>query len=253
MISWKNWMALGLCWSALIFECRAQALLNSEGDRPPPGFGVVDQGGFFNRNASALKRIAGQIRRLEQEHGYMIYLVIEPVLIASTASERAAELREAWVPEGNGLVVVFESDSRDLGIGRDLAGRPIEPGTGARIPSHETAALLDQAMAATDANLVPDLYLEALIGNLTTGFDAYFKRRAAPPPAERTLKITLLVVGTLALLGLGAIGVGGLVRHSSMVAVRSFRFPPVDRPERLGAPCGGDVTARRFAPPGPRI
>ena len=183
----------------------------------------------------------------------MIYLVIEPLLIASTASERAAELREAWVPEGNGLVVVFESDSRNLGIARDLAGRPIEPGSSARIPSHETAALLDRAMAATNANLVPDLYLEALIGNLTTGFDTYFKRRATPPPAQRTLKITLLVVGTLALLGLSAIGVGGLVRHSSMVGVRSFRFPPVDRPERLGAPCGGEVTARRFAPPGPRV
>lgn len=252
MIALKNWMALWLCWSALIFEGRAQALPNGAGDLPPPGFGVVDQGGFFNRNASAMKRIAGQIRRLEQEHGYMIYLVVEPVLIATTASERAAELREAWVPDGNGLVVVFESDSRNLGIGRDLAGRPMGPGNPARIPSHETAALLNGAMATTDAKLAPDLYLEALVGNLATGFDGYFKRRAAPPPAARTMKITLLVVGTLALLGLGAIGVGGLVRYSSMAAVRSFRFPVVDRPERLGAPCGGNVTARRFAPPGPR-
>ncbi len=67
------------------------------------------------------------------------------------------------------------------------------------------------------------------------------------------MKTGMLIVGTVSLLGLGAIGVGGWVRHSKMAGARSFRFPAVDRPERLEAPCGGSVTARRFAQPAPRV
>lgn len=91
-----------------------------------------------------------------------------------------------------------------------------------------------------------------LVGKLSGEFDGYSKRRDTPPPAARSMKIGMLLVGTVSLLGLGAIGVGGLVRHAKMAGARSFRFPAVDRPQRLGAPCGGSVTARRFAPPAPR-
>jgi hypothetical protein len=175
--------------------------------------------------------------------------VVEPVLIAATAPEMAAELRQAWVPDGNGLVMVFESDSRQLGVGRDLTGSAENP---LRVPSHELTALLNRALEAADPKLAKEAYIENFVEQLTGELDSYFKRRATPPPADRSVKIGLLVAGTLALLGLAAIGLGGLVRHSSMAGVRSFRFPTVDRPERLGAPCGGNVTARRFAPPTPR-
>lgn len=102
-----------------------------------------------------------------------------------------------------------------------------------------------QALAEPNGNQAP------LMGKLAGEFDGYSKLRDTPP-AARSMKIGLLVAGTLSLLGLGAIGVGGLVRHSYLAGARSFRFPAVDRPERLGAPCGGQVTARRFAPPAPR-
>ena len=253
MIRLKHWLAIWLCLGAFAFETQGQALpeLAEHGKAPPP-FGVLDPSGFFNRDPGALKRISEQIRKLEQEHGYRLFLVVEPVLIATSAPERASELLQAWVPDGNGLVVVFESDSRNLGVGRDMtAGQPQAPNAN-RVPSYETTSVLTHAMESIDPKLSADLYVESLMTQLANGFDAYFKRRDTPTPAERSMKIALLVVGTLSLLGLGAIGLGGLVRHSSMAGVRSFRFPVVDRPERLGAPCGGNVTARRFAPPAPR-
>ena len=222
------------------------------GIQAPPAFGVLDAGGCFSRNPGSLKRISDQVRKLEHDHGYMIYLVVEPVLISTTASERASELRQAWVPDGNGLVLVFETDSRNLGIGRDMIGNQSGAGNPAQVASYETVAMITRAMQATDPKLGPDVYLESLVDKLAGEFDGYFKRRDTPPPAARSMKIGLLVLGTLSLLGLGAIGVGGLVRHSYLAGARSFRFPAVDRPERLGAPCGGQVTARRFAPPAPR-
>lgn len=236
--------AMFVAWMALMLTGSAQSL-----HPRAPVFGISDDSGFFNQDSGAFKRISDQLRKLEHEHGFKIYVVVEPVLIASTTAERASELRQAWVPEGDGIVVVFESDSRSLGIGRDLAASPSQQVTTVRVPSHETNAILTRALESTDSQLAPEAYLETFVTSLVVGFDDYFKRIATPPPAERSMKIGLLIVGTVALLGLAAIGLGSLVRHSGMAAIKVFRFPTVDRPERLGAPCGGSVTSRSFASP----
>ena len=218
----------------------------------PPVSGILDDGGFFSRDAGAYKRISEQLRKLEQDHSFKIYLVIEPVLITASAPELAAELRQLWLPNGNGLVLVYESNSHNIGVGRDIAGGPDLSDNFFRIPSHETTAILNRAMDSTQMDKTSDAFLETFIGNLVSAFEGYFIRRATPPPPERSIKIGLLVIGTLSLLGLAVIGLGALVRHSSMAGVRSFRFPVVDRPERLGAPCGSSVTARCFGPQRPR-
>jgi hypothetical protein len=96
--------------------------------------------------------------------------------------------------------------------------------------------------------LAREAYLETLVGNIAREFDGYFTRRAAPPPAGRSLRFALLATGGLALLALGAIGVGALARMQSVAGARVFRIPPVDLPERLGAPCGGEVVSRSFKP-----
>ncbi len=252
MTRFHKMLAVWLCWGILVLQSHGQVLPETSapnGVQAPPVFGVLDSGGFFNRNPGALKRISEQLRKLEHDRGYMVYLVVESVLIASSATERAAELRQAWVPDGNGLVVVFETDSRSLAIGRDLVDQPSTTKNLARVPTYETTAILSRAMGDTDPRVAPEVYLEALMGKISAEFDGYFKRRDTQPSAARSMKITLLVIGTLALLGLGAIGLGGLMRHSRIAGVQSFRFPAVNLPERLKAPCGGSVTARRFAPP----
>lgn len=239
-----QWLACCCCFWALAAPVLAQDLGHAE--RKPPAFTIVDDSGFFSKSSGALERISDQLRKLEAEHGFKIYLVVESVLITGSAQERATELFQQWLPEGNGLVVVFESDSRRLGVGRDLSGRPDIQDDIVRVPSHETNAILTMALQTVDPALAREPYLEAFAGKLVEGFEDYFKRLDAPPPPERSLRIGLLVVGTLALLGLGGIIIGAFIRHSGMATTRRFYFPVVDRPERLGAPCGGSVTARRF-------
>lgn len=257
MIRLKHWLAFLLCWGAFALHLQGQEhpewLAKTDGEKPPPVFGVVDENHFFNKNAGAFKRISEQLRKLETDHGYRIYLVVEPVLITTTPSELAAELRKAWIPNGNGLVLVFESNSHHLGIGWDLTSRPVHPlENPSQVPSHETSAMLARAKDSIDESLPPEPYLETLVTNLVREHDGYFSRLTEPPPPERSVRMSLLIIGTLALLGLGAIAAGALIRHSSMTAVGRFRFPVVDRPERLGAPCGGSVTTRRFASPVPK-
>ncbi len=213
----------------------------------PPDSGIQDEGGFFKRNSEAVTRISNQLRKLEADHGFRILLMVEPTLIGTTAPELAAQLQQSWLPDGNGLVAVFESDSRSLGFGRDVGGEPTAEEATGRVPTHETAAILVRAREATDPDLPPEAYVEALIGHLVKEFDRYFQLRKAPLPRERSLRMGLLAIGGLALLALGAIAIGTLVKLPSMAGTQSFRFPEVVRPERLGAPCGGgNVTVRRF-------
>lgn len=206
----------------------------------------MDAGGVFRRDNLALERIREKILRLAKEHDYRIYVIVEPVFISSTAADLAARLQEAWLPEGNGVVIVYESDSRTLGLGRDVGEEPDAAVTEALVPTHETAALLRQAVDLTDAGLAPTAYVETLVNHLVSGFDDYFKRRSAPPPPGRSLRVALLTIGGMALLALAAITVAALSRMQSVSGGRSLRFPSADQPERLGAPSGGKVVSRSF-------
>ncbi|MEO5915922.1 MAG: TPM domain-containing protein [Luteolibacter sp.] len=255
MIRFKQWLAIPLLMAVLVLSGQGQSLpewlAKNPGKKPPAG-GILDESRILGRDTELAKRISTRIRKLESEHGYKLYVVVEPVLIGTSAQEQATDLRRNWLPDGDGLVIVFESDSRTLGIGQDMVGNPDQTENPHRVPSYETTAIINRALGAVDGKLGPEGYLEAVVDKLAGEFDGYFVRREAPPPPERSVRIVLVVVGGLALLGLGLIGAGALVRHSSMARVRTFRFPVVDRPERLGAPCGADVTARRFARPVPR-
>lgn len=246
----EHWMAVLIFLGAIPLPASGQAApdwLTQNGYAQPPNFGIQDGAGFFDRNSGARKRISDQLRKLETDHGFRILLLVEPVLIGTTAPELAAQLQQSWLPDGDGLVVVFESDSRRLGFGRDVGGEPTSAEDTPRVPTHETAAILTRAREAADTNTAPEAFMEVLMGNFVNEFDHYFELRNAPPPKGRSLRLALLTAGGLALLGLGAIGIGTLVRLPSMAGTRSFQFPAVDRPERLGAPDGGgNVTVRRF-------
>lgn len=216
---------------------------------PAPAGGLMDDGGLFNRNPSIGKRIEERLLELHRKHGYRIHLVIEPVLMTAAPPDLAEKLRQTWLPHGDGLVIVYESDTRKLGIGRDLAGmEPTDPGI--RVPTHESAAIIDGAILATDKALASDVYLEALAGRLVDGFERHFEQRSDPPPREYSRRLALLVIGGLALLGLCAIAVGALARLHQARSARTFHFQPVDCPERLGAPGGASVTTRSFRPSG---
>lgn len=235
-----------MCWVWLTLHCHGQD--SRELDIAPPAESRVDDKGGFFKGSGTQERISQTLQQLGRDRGYIIHLVVEPVLIGTTPQELAARLRQAWLPEGNGLVIVFESDSGAIGVGRDLEHDVSEQPL--LIPSFETAAMINRAVAAVDRDLQGEAFVESLMTEISSEFDRYFQQIEAPAPVERSLRIAMLAVGTLSLLGLVAIGVGTFIRHSSMAAVERFQFPEVDALERLGAPCGGSVTARRFAQQG---
>lgn len=256
MRGFRYWMATLVLSGSLLLQSFGQQTvpesLKQNGLPDPPEFGVLDTNGVFSKNSVIMRRISDRIRKLEADHGYRLYLVVEPVFLSSSAQELAARLQQAWLSDVDGLVVVFEADSRRQGFGLDIEGKDPPSSQFARIPTHEAAAIFQRAMLATDKTQAPEVCVESLIDNLADEFDNYFKRRSAPVPAARSLRFGLLTAGALTLLALGAIGVGSLTRLRSMAGVPTYKFPVIDRPERLGAPSGGgNVTTRRFKPTPP--
>ena len=248
----KQCLAVSILTAVMVVVAHGQSLsewLEKQPDGKPPASGIVDENRILSRDPERMKRISETIQKLAADHGYKLYVVAEPVLIGTTAQEQANELRRIWLPDGDGIVIVFEADSRKLGIGQDMVGNPGPSENFHRVPSYETTAIISRALSEVDDKLGAENYLEAAVAKLAGEFNAYFIRRSEPPPKERSVRMVLMVVGALTLLCLGLIAMGALVRHSSMAKVPVFRFPVVDRPERLGAPCGGSVTARRFAKP----
>lgn len=213
----------------------------------PPASHVRDDNGFFSREPNLLRILSEDLRNLDAEHGFKLYLVVEPALIGTTPPEMAASLQDKWIPDGKGQVIVFEADSRSLGFGQILSSEDAKPDARGVLPSYAAAAILNQVKRDTDPSAAPEAYIEYLTRNLANGIAAYFQRRAEPPPAGRNLRIGLLAVGSLAVVGLAAILLAPLLRHPSISPAGTFRFPEVERPERLGAPFGGgDVTTRKF-------
>jgi len=239
------WVLLG--WALSLLAGQGQVLPRGGGSEipPRPAFGVKDERGVFARDVETMRRISDALRNLEEKHGYKIHVVVEPVLIGTSPQETAAALQQQWLPEGNGLVVVYEADTKQIGVSQsvdeDIA---VEV---AQVPAFEVVVILSRVLGGMDGSLDSAAFLESLVNKLVEEFSAYFERSEAPVSAVRTLRMILLITGTLCLLGLGAMGAGLLVRNLDRNKGRILHFPEVDMPERLGAPYGGgSVTSRRF-------
>lgn len=238
-------------WGVLMVHVMGQRAVPGSFDQSglpePPEFGIRDSSGVFSRNTEVTRRIVDKIRDLEVDHGFRIFLMVEPLLLDATAPELAVRLQQAWLPDGDGLVVVMESDTRNAGFGPASRVAGESGDHSGLVPSHEIAAILRGAVTSADKNLAPEAYAETLIGNLVDGFRKYFDSKSRPVPQARNIRFGLLMAGLVTILALGAIAVGSLTRLRSLAGVQTYHFPVVDRPERLGAPSGGgQVTSRRF-------
>jgi hypothetical protein len=214
-----------------------------------PPSSIRDQSGVFTRDPAAYQRISDRLKQLENTHGYKIYLMVEPVLIGTTAQELAAQLRQIWLPKGDGFVVVYENDSRSVGIGRDFTAHNLSTAASPQMPTFETASLIAHAFQSTDPKLAPEKYIEAFTLELAAGSERFFTGQQTPEKPISWGKIALFTLTATTLFGLGWYGLSRLLARTVMREITTFQFPNSGQAERLGAPSGASVTAHRFGPP----
>lgn len=208
----------------------------------PPDSGLSDASEVLGVRSDARRRVEAKIGDLAREKGYRLFVVLERSLISSDPNDLAAQLQQEWLPDGGGLVVVYESDTRELGFGRNLdPGEGITPGR-AGVPSYELVKIIAEALADSKKEMElekPEPFVEALVVRICDGIEAYFARKEAPVDSDRSLRLALVTVGALSLLALCGMGLGWLMGRADRRQTEIRWFPEIDVPERLGAPYGG--------------
>ena len=234
-------IAAVVLWSLAVAAVVSQSLPGDELPTPPPA-GFSDPGGVLGKGSDAERRLARMINVLERERGYQLFVVIHRSLISSNPNEMAAQLQQAWLPGGGGLVVVLESDTRELGFGRNLDAGEVMAAGEAGVPSYELVKIITKALAdAAKKEGVerPEVYIEAVVTEICLEMETYFARKAAPAESGSSLRLALITVGALSLLALCGMGLGWLIARADRRQSETRVFPETDVPERLGAPYGG--------------
>ena len=216
----------------------AQRLPDSDIPEPPPS-GFSDENGVLSKNLSAQRRIIEQIRDLKTQHGYQLYVILEQALISTSTTDLASRLQQEWLPDGGGLVIVFESDTRKMGFGRGLDASEGLIENKAGVPAYELVDNISKALKAAAGAETKELYLETLVTEIGTNLQEYFKRKKAPVEGGRSLRLALATIGALSLLALCGMGLGWLMGKADKRQSQKRAFPPVEVPERLSAPYAG--------------
>lgn len=224
------------------------SLYGEELPPPRPAFNVQDKAGLFVREPERLREISDRLRVLEQRHGFHVYLVIESVVMGSSAIESAARLQQAWLPDGDGFVIVFETDNRAFGLGRNYEASSAEKmKSHTDIPSFYAAEAFERLRSQLDPKLEPAELVDQMTVLLVDDLGGYLDRHHAPESGGKMLRLVLAAAGVLSALGLVGLGVARLTHLAEKRRRRSFRFPESPDRQRLGAPFGAKVSSRRFA------
>lgn len=223
---------------------------------PPPASHVLDAGGVFRRSPEEEQRISQRLRELERNQGVRIYVVAYAGLLGATVQEQAIRFQEAWLPDGDGFVIVCDTDSRQLEIGYPATVNvpaPGQPGNSSASPGiqrYQIALALENLGDGLNMESDPAIYLEGLADRIA----AHFEATAAAPedPAQKTAetRFVLFVVAAVIAAALAGLLISRLTKRSDASSARRHYLPDVMVGMRLGAPYGGGLTSsRNYATP----
>lgn len=218
----------------------------------PPSLFVLDADDLFQTDPDTLEVIQDRLGEFYDRHRLPIYLAIHAGLITSTPGERAEELRREWLGDRYGFVLVFDTDTGELGLGRPIEtireGADADPATAmSRIPSYELIEVMLKVRESMEDNPDPIAHLDQLTKRLVQEFDACLARLEKPGPRGPKLMFALAVIGVIAIIALAALFAVRWFSRSEEQAGRLRWFPDVLVGHRLGAPCGGGrISSRSF-------
>ncbi|MBG7607989.1 MAG: TPM domain-containing protein [Verrucomicrobia bacterium] len=210
---------------------------------PPPLTRLSDEDGILSQKPEAARRITKMLQKLERDHGYRMFVILESALISTTASDYASQLQQEWLPDGGGLVIVFESDTRKLGFGRELGAKEGMQPDQIGVPAFSLVQIISEALHKIGEEETTEDYVEKLVTEITTGLTAWFKLREAPMNSGHSLRLALIAIGSLAFLALCGMGISWLMGNADKKQSSVRIFPEIDLPERLGASYGGGTGA----------
>ncbi len=228
MAVWVLGVVLGHAQTAHIWEERQEDL------PPPPESMVLDRGDLLSRHPEVFERISAKLHALDRETGFRVYFHVQSGLVTDDASTTADRVHEAWLDGGEGLIVVFVTDSGELAFSRPFLSNPEKL---ERLSTLGYISAVGQVMERLDRTLPEVERVEQMVGFLTSTLRELLAADAPEPRGQR-LKVALLLVGGGALLALGW-ALAAWFNKRGPATGEYFWFHDRGQPQRLGAPCGG--------------
>ena len=222
----------------LLATAGLRAQLLDEHQQPPPS-GLSDESNALGRNSTVQRQIIDELKSLEATCNYKLYVVVERSLIGTTPNVFASGLQQKWLPDGDGLVIIVETDTGSIGFGRKLdSGEGIVNGT-ENIPDYTLLRIMTESLRASEGIDVKEVYILKLVTEISERIKGYYIEKQSPEAGGRSLRLALATIGLLSLLALGGMLVGWMLGKNGKKEGRTLKFPKTDLPERLGAPYGG--------------
>lgn len=244
-------IALLLLWgSALSVKAQEEPFVPP----PAPDDQVLDESRVLSRDPGREETIAAALAALEAKHGFRMYFVLYDSLYGRDVGERARLLRQAWLGDRPGMVLLLETDSRTFRIDRPTARqREVEPGTRLEIPEATDLSSMDlsETLRKMEGSLKTARdggeYAERLGLGMAAGVSAVFDERSARPEGSTKGRMVLLAIGVIAVAGLIALLVVAGLKRAEARSLERYVFPKISVGTRLGAPYGGGkVSSRSF-------
>ena len=146
-------------------------------------------------------------------------------------------------------MIVYESDTKKVGFGRDLSASEGMTEDILGVPAFVQLENVSKAVEYAKHTENTDEYLETLVVGFGKALQDYYRRKVAPMETARSLRLGLVTIGFLSFFALCGMGFGWLMRKSETQREIRRKFPAVDIPERLAAPYGGGCGGyARFTP-----
>ena len=207
----------------------------------PPANHLLDLGEVFSGNLESRQQLAERLVRLEEEHGFIVYLVAYSGIIGSNVQEKASIFRDFWLEGGKeGLVLVCDTDMRTMGYSLTKSGELTPNGEGRawKVADHEVMAILSELNQVEESIEGPGNFTSAVGNRLVDQLEERLRERGVPAkPASGLLAIFALFTVLLFL------ALMLKPKKKPVRDVRAISFPQVQVPERLGASFGGGLAA----------
>ncbi len=219
---------------------------------PAPASQVLDEAGLFSREPARLEAISRRLTELEKNHGWPVYVAIYSGLLGITPEEQALALRAAWTKvAGEGLVIVYESDTRLVAFGRPLEAPVAADGSGqrfgGRVPAYVLDEMLSRVVKEAQAKAPRLEQVETLACGIADELEAALTQGQESSFTGERLRFVLIVVGGICVISLLALVGSRVISRSDKQRRRVHRLPDVTVGIRLGAPFGGGrVIARAY-------